>query len=461
MWEAIRRNQRKSIFLIISMAILLVLLGFCIGMVIDPRIGGPLGCLAALAVWFILYLTAIAGGGQLILSTVNAHKIEKKQFPMLWNVVEEMTIASGLEKIPEIYVIEDDIPNAFAVGRNPQKSYVAVTSGLLKRLNRDELQGVIAHEIGHIKNLDVKFMTLASVMMGSIVLLSDIFLRGLFRTGGRSRPSGNDQAQIIFLVIALVLAIVSPLMAQLLYFSCSRKREYLADASSACYTRYPEGLASALEKISPKDTKNGMKVSKALAPLYIVNPLTSDVSHSFFSTHPSSQHRISILRKMAGAGFVSYEQAYRQVYGASKNCLGASTLQSTMDVEKRSPSPLPEEKKETIARVQQVNELLTTIGGYCTICCKCGLMIKIPKDYKHNTIICPKCGTDHEIHPVDAAPVQEEEPLCYERQGSGWETAPCSCGHAINLSPACCVPYVTCPKCNRKINVIVSKKEIN
>ena len=275
MWEAIQSNKRRSWYLIGLMGAMLVGLGFGVGYFYAPGMGGAVGAVAALILWLVLLLVAFAGGDSILLASAKAREIRKEDAPQLWNIVEEMAIASGLGRMPRIYIIDDDAPNAFAVGRNPEKAAVAVTSGLLRRLNRDELQGVIAHEIAHIQNLDVRFMTLASVMIGAIVLIADMFLRSLWYGGGRRRSSssrGGGQAQLVILGVALLLAVLAPLAAQLLYFACSRRREYLADACGARFTRYPEGLASALEKIAAK-AGQGSKVNRSLAPLYIVNPL--------------------------------------------------------------------------------------------------------------------------------------------------------------------------------------------
>ena len=165
MWEAIAANRRRSRLLIGAMGAVLVVLGFMIGAVADPQVGGPIGAVVALLFWMLLLVIALVGGDQALLLGAQARPIKKEDAPQLWNIVEEMTIASGLGKMPKVYVIENDAPNAFAAGPRPDKAVIAVTSGLLKRLNRDELQGVVAHEIGHIKNLDVRFMTIATVML--------------------------------------------------------------------------------------------------------------------------------------------------------------------------------------------------------------------------------------------------------------------------------------------------------
>jgi heat shock protein HtpX len=234
-------------------------------------------------------------------------------------VVEEMKIASALEKMPDVYIIDDPALNAFATGRDPNHSAIAITSGLLQILNRDELQGVIGHEISHIKNRDVRLMSLLTVLLGTIVILAwyawmFAFLGAANQSGGSSSRNkrgsgggGNGGIQIFVALIAILLAILAPIFAQLIYFAVSRNREYLADASSALYTRYPEGLASALEKLSRSETPL-KSANKATAPMYIINPFKkkgmslSDLT----STHPPTAERIRILRSMAQFGVVLY-----------------------------------------------------------------------------------------------------------------------------------------------------------
>ncbi len=199
----------------------------------------------------------------------------------LFNVVEEMAIASGLP-MPKVYIINDPAPNAFATGRNPKTASVAVTAGLLGRLNRDELQGVVAHEMSHILHRDILFVTLAGIMLGSVVLLSQVFLRGMMYGGGSRRRfssgggKGGGGAAAILLIIAIVVAILAPIMTQLLYFALSRRREYLADAGAVRLTRYPEGLASALEKIANDRAPQLASANKVTAPMFIVNPFKKD-----------------------------------------------------------------------------------------------------------------------------------------------------------------------------------------
>lgn len=472
------------------MGVILVLLGALIGLSIVMYFGGPptqlpgsvaprsfteqvldaqagiyFGVSAALLIWLIMWATAVGAGDSILLKTAKARQIRKEDAPQLWNAVEEMTIASGLGKMPRLYVIDDSAPNAFAVGYRPQKAAVAVTSGLLKRLSRDELQGVVAHEIGHVRNLDVRFMTLAGVMVGAIILLSHGFVRGMFFGGGRRRSSsrGGGHAQLILLAVAILVAILAPLAAQLLYFSCSRRREFLADASSAQFTRYPEGLASALEKIS-KQAGGRAEVNKVVAPMYIVNPLQARSALGLFSTHPKTIERIGILRSMAGAGFAAYEAAYQRMHGAGKHCIGSTTLKAAELVAVRPPTLEPKTREQAVARAREVGQLLDQIINFVVIPCVCGLRLKLPPDFKRDSLTCPRCGRKHAVPKAEAASrtptaagAQAKgvtEPLRYRRKGTGWESFQCSCGQPIQLSPRFTAPQVECTKCKRRIEVM-------
>jgi heat shock protein HtpX len=466
MWDAIRSNQRKSMALIILMGVLLVLLGFAIGMSVDPQMGGAYGAIVAVGIWMVMCLVALMGGDQILLMSSNAHQVEKRDAPQLYNIVEEMTIAAGLPKMPAVYIVDDHIPNAFAVGRKPDKAAVAVTTGLLKRLNRDELQGVVGHEIGHIRNLDVRFMTIASVMLGSIILISEIFVRSVFYGGrvrssrsSRSRDSGGGQLQAILLIVALLMAILAPICARLLYFACSRRREYLADASSARFTRYPEGLASALEKISGRMI-GAPKVSRALAPLYIVNPLQGRSVFSLFSTHPPTEKRIQILRSMAGgAGFLDYEKAYAKVWGERKRCIGAETLQSEGErIPIRAPIADIENRQDAVKQAQEVGDLLGRILNFLLIPCACGVRIKIPPEFDRPEIVCPRCGRKHALSEAqkltEVADSPTGNPMVFQRQGTDWESVQCSCGKNIQIGPTFSGNRIRCSQCGQEIQVI-------
>ncbi|MCK5243009.1 M48 family metallopeptidase, partial [bacterium] len=333
-----------------------------------------------------------------ILALGKARKIEKKDHPRLFNIVEEMQVASGLPKLPDIYIIDDQALNAFATGRDPEHSAIAVTAGLLNVLNRDELQGVIAHELAHIKNRDTLLMLMTGVMLGAIVIIANLSVRSMFFSRGsrRSSSSGGGQAQLVIMLIGLVLMIVAPIIAQIIYFSISRKREYLADASSALFTRYPDGLASALEKISGSSQKL-TATSQALLPMYIINPLSAvkRKASSVLRTHPPVAERIRILRGMGGVlSLAEYNQEYRKVSGNTANLVAADSLPSIPPVEKRGVGT---EKAAAGKRHQETNDLLWRMNNYSFLKCACGMKLKLPPKFKKSHIPCPRCGRQHNL----------------------------------------------------------------
>jgi heat shock protein HtpX len=237
---------------------------------------------------------------KIVLAISQAKPLKKQYNPELYNIIENLCITAGLS-MPKIYLINEPAPNAFATGRNTKKAVIVVTQGLLEILDRSELEGVIAHELSHIGNRDMLLQTVVVVLVGSIVLLSDIFIRwGLFKGKGRS-SRGGGRVQVILMIVSLILIILAPLFAKLIQFAISRKREFLADASGALLTRYPEGLARALEKISKNPIK--LKVAnKATAHLYIANPFKGKENKGiakFFMTHPPVAERIKRLNQMS------------------------------------------------------------------------------------------------------------------------------------------------------------------
>lgn len=334
MWELIRANQRKSLVLIIVMALLLILLGYVIGFAVSGPYGGFNGIIIATAIWFIMTIASYYRGSSILLSTAKAIEATPDDYPQLYNVVEEMKIAAGLPVMPKVYVIRTPAINAFATGRNPANSAIAVTTGLLEVTNRDELQGVVAHEMSHIINRDIRFMTIAGIMLGSIVLISQVFLRSMFYAAAGSRGGGSSKGggagRIIMMLVAVVLAILAPIAAQLLYFAASRKREYLADASAVRLTRYPEGLASALEKIA-NSTADMESANSVTAPMFIANPLKPKGKklRNLSSTHPPLDERIRILRALSGASYNEYQETYQQVTKKKSGLMPGSALADT------------------------------------------------------------------------------------------------------------------------------------
>jgi heat shock protein HtpX len=402
MWEAIQANKRKSATLIILLAFVLMFLGYAIGGSFDPRAGGSLGVVIAMIVWLAMMLASVAGGEKILMASAGAREVDHDSAPQVFNIVEEMKLASGLPAMPRVYLIDSNVPNAFAVGLNPKRASIAVTTGLLARLSRDELQGVIAHEIGHISNRDTLFMTLAGVTVGAIILLADLYLRGMRFGSGRSRNSskGGGQAAAILFVLALILAILAPILAQILYFACSRRREYLADASGAQFTRYPEGLASALEKISAFQGE-GLRVSKAVAPMFTVNPLSAaSQGASIFSTHPPTADRIRVLRGMGkNSSLAAYEEAFRETH-RDHSVIGARNLASSVENGVREPSAT-ETKADSTRQWRTVQDLLQRVHQYSVIACPCGLNIKLPPAFDRKTVTCPRCGASHDAPPDD------------------------------------------------------------
>jgi len=400
-WEQIRSNQIRSVVLTIGMGVLLILIGYFLGLYFfDSAIAG---LVIAILVWAVLSLIGYFQGDSILLSMSRAKKINRDDHPRLYNVVEEMKIASGLEKMPDIYIIDDPALNAFATGRDPKRASVAITSGLLQKLNRDELQGVIAHEISHVKNRDVLLMSMCSILLGTIVIIawygSRIMIFGSMTGSRRSSSSGGGgQGQIIILIVALVFMILAPIMAQLIYFAISRKREYLADASAALYTRYPEGLASALEKLGAS-TGQLKSANKATAPMYIVNPFrrkglkASDLS----STHPPISERIRILRAMAGASFNDYDQAYRHVHQGSTGVIPATSIAAgTVPLATIKPEVGAGEPNE-IQRARETSDVMWRLGNYTTITCDCGAKLRVPPSFREPSIRCPHCGRTHQV----------------------------------------------------------------
>jgi heat shock protein HtpX len=303
--DRIVTNKRNSLLLIAGFLAFVAVFGYVIGY---AWIGDPTGALFGLVLAFIVGtisgLATYYGGDRMVLAASRAREITHDDAPVLFNVVEEISIASGLP-MPKVYIIEDSAPNAFATGRDPEHASVAVTSGLLEKLNRDELQGVIAHEMSHVGNFDIRYAMLVGILVGTTVLISDFFLRGLWFGGGRGsrREEGGGQAQIIMIIIAVVLAILAPIFARLLQLSISRQREYLADATAVKLTRNPKGLADALQKISG-DREVLEVANRATAHLYIVNPIKKFEKRAkgLFSTHPPIEERIQILRSMETGG---------------------------------------------------------------------------------------------------------------------------------------------------------------
>lgn len=296
MYERIASNKRRSALLVALFFGLIVALGWLLGQASGL---GWSGLVLAVVISSVLTLVNYFASDAIVLAVSKAKPAGREEYPVLVNAVEGLTIAAGLPRPPRVYVIEDTAPNAFASGRNPEQAVVCVTTGLLAKLDRSEVEGVVAHEMSHIKNYDIRLQTLAAVMVGVVALLSDWVLRGFFYGGRRRGKNDGGPGTGLLLVFGLALAALSPLAARLIQLAISRRREFLADADGALLTRYPAGLASALRKIAA-DKEPLEAANKATAHLYIVNPLKDlrGAVNRLFSTHPPVEERIAALEKM-------------------------------------------------------------------------------------------------------------------------------------------------------------------
>jgi len=307
-YQQIGANRRNSVVLVVILTALLAVFGFVVGFALSGAWqGGLLAVVIAVVIAMLLSAVSYYSGDSIVLAASSAKEQTEQTAPQLMNVVRELAVAANLP-MPRVHLIDDTAPNAFATGRDPKHASVAITTGLLQKLDREELQGVIAHELAHVRNLDIRFTLLVATLVGSIALLADFFLRFTFWSsvagGGRSRgsrDSGGGGLQIILLVVGIVLAIVAPIVARMVQLAVSRQREYLADASSVELTRNPYGLQRALAKIS-SDNEVLEVANRATQHLYIVNPIKKFEARAsgLTSTHPPIVDRINRLRSLTG-----------------------------------------------------------------------------------------------------------------------------------------------------------------
>lgn len=294
MYDQITSNKRKTVFLIFLFVALILFLGWFFGQLYEI---GYYGFAAAILISVGMSLISYYGGDKVALWTAGAKPIEKKDNPYIYRLVENLSITAGLQT-PKIYLIPEPAPNAFATGRDPEHASIALTTGIVEKLENEELEGVIAHELSHIKNYDIRLMTIVIILVGIVALLADWLIRFQFFGGRRSNRSG--QLGGILMLAGIILAILSPFIAKIIQLAISRKREFLADADGILLTRYPEGLARALEKIS--QYKEPLRhANNATAHLYISSPFgaTKKGLARMFSTHPPIEERIKKLRSMA------------------------------------------------------------------------------------------------------------------------------------------------------------------
>ncbi len=299
--DLIAANKRRTFFLLFGFVVITLLVGVAVGSLVG---NGTTGTLIALVIAAVMAFSSYWKSDKIALAVSRAHPADEQEYRRLHNLVEGLCIAGGLPK-PKVYIIQDDAPNAFATGCNPKNAAIAVTTGLLQVMNRVELEGVVAHELSHIKNYDILVSTLAVTLVGTIAIVTDLTLRMMWWNGGRVARSGdrNDRNNPLAL-IGLVLLLLAPILAKIMQASVSRRRETLADVSAVRMTRYPPGLISALEKLQADNTVTH-SASMATAHLWIEQPMSGvkdagrlGMWHKLFNTHPPLAERIALLREM-------------------------------------------------------------------------------------------------------------------------------------------------------------------
>ena len=300
MYEDIRRNKIKTGIIISIFILVITLIVYYICMAFDL---GAVSIVIALAVSIISAWSSYYYSDKIILSLNNARPATPEENKQLVNILDGLMVSSGLTSKPRLYIVEDPQPNAFATGRNPENAVICVTTGLLEKLDYYELEGVVAHELSHIKNYDIRLSAIVTVMVGLVVMLSDLVSRMFLYGGSRSRSNDNDNANPILMVLGLIALILAPLFGQLMKLAISRKREYLADATAVEFTRNPDGLISALEKLEA-DNNELKTANNSTAHMYIISPFKKNAdgkrrrTSSIWSTHPSTEDRIEALRNL-------------------------------------------------------------------------------------------------------------------------------------------------------------------
>lgn len=296
MFEDIKKNKIKSGFIVFGFVLIVTLVIYYIAMALD--FSGPLAIFIALTFSILTSFASYYNSDKVILSVTNARPATEEENSKVVHILDALMISSGLSHKPRLYIVDDSQPNAFATGRNPEHSIICVTTGLLEKLDYYELEGVIAHEMGHIKNYDILLTSIVTVMVGFLVMISDMFSRSLFWGNSRDRDDDN-KGNAILMIIGLILIIISPILGEIMKLALSRRREYLADATAAEITRNPHGLISALRKLD-SDSNELKTANKATANLFIVTPFRNKNGtvrkSSLFDTHPSIDERIEALQ---------------------------------------------------------------------------------------------------------------------------------------------------------------------
>lgn len=391
MWELINKNKSKTFLFVFLIALCFGLMAYCLAETLKIYNISPIWVyIVVYGYFFVTLIIASHDSKNVFLKLSNARFALRAYYPKLFNIVQEMSIASGLSTMPEIYIIDEDSPNAFACGKDPQTASVVVTKGLLARLNRDELQAVVAHEISHIVNRDILYLLYTSCLLGCMVFISDFVIKFLRSCSNRRSFNGGAIYIIPFVLISLVLVALS----KIFYFCLSKKREYLADACAVQFTRNPMALANALKKIDEEQTYF-VNTNPITSAMFIVSPLNNKEK-----THPPIEKRIQILLRLSSCNIAAYNNSYKKVLGKK------SSIVSKKIIDKPSYSKVipivattlaNQTVQDKIANHREAYDTMLKMENYIFIKCDCDTKLKVPKELKGQKIPCPHCKKMHLI----------------------------------------------------------------
>lgn len=391
MWELINKNKSKTFLFVFLMALCFGLMAYCLAETLKIYNVPPIWVyIVVYGYYFGTLIVASRDSKNVFLKLSNARFALRAYYPKLFNIVQEMSIASGLSTMPDIYIIDEDSPNAFACGKDHKTASIVVTKGLLARLNRDELQAVVAHEISHIVNRDILYLMYTSCLLGCMVFISDFVIKFLRSCSNRRSFNGGAIYIIPFVLISLVLVALS----KIFYFCLSKKREYLADACAVQYTRNPMALANALRKIDAEQSYF-VNTNPLTSAMFIVSPLNNKEK-----THPPIEKRIQILLRLSSCNIAAYNNSYQKVLGKK------SSIVSKKIIDKPSYSKVipivattlaNQTVQDKIANHREAYDTMLKMENYIFIKCDCDTKLKVPKELKGQKIPCPHCKKMHLI----------------------------------------------------------------
>ena len=403
MWELINKNKSKTFLFIFLMALCFGLMAYCLAETLKIFNVSPIWVyIVVYGYYFGTLIVASRDSKNVFLKLSNARFALRAYYPKLFNIVQEMSIASGLSTMPDIYIIDEDSPNAFACGKDHKTASIVVTKGLLARLNRDELQAVVAHEISHIVNRDILYLMYTSCLLGCMVFISDFAIqtvKGYFkeskpkRTFSRSKCNSSSGG-IIYIMIFAAISVVLVALSKMFYFCLSRKREYLADACAVQYTRNPMALANALRKIDAEQSYF-VNTNPLTSAMFIVSPLNNKEK-----THPPIEKRIQILLRLSSCNIAAYNNSYQKVLGKK------SSIVSKKIIDKPSYSKVipivattlaNQTVQDEISNHREAYDTMLKMENYSFIKCDCDTKLKVPKELKGQKIPCPHCKKIHLI----------------------------------------------------------------